>query len=64
VTATLSPAGIRGTEVKVDEIGRETLMGMGPRGEWVILYACLGLQLAYLLALLVQREPLPTDARS
>lgn len=54
VLATLAIVGMMGAKVMVDEITRETPMG-GAGGEWVVLYICLGLQLAYLGALLFQR---------
>lgn len=64
VLATLALVGMAGAKVMADEIGRETLMEMGPGGEWAVLYVCLGLQLAYLLAILVQRERPPAPPRS
>jgi len=64
VLATLALVGMAGAKVMVDEIGRETLLGMGAGGAWAVLYTCLGLQLAYLLAFLVQRERTTTSTRS
>jgi hypothetical protein len=56
VLAVLAIVGMMGAKVMVDEIARETPLG-GAGGEWAILYICLGLQLAYLLAVLFQRPP-------
>jgi len=56
VLAVLAFVGMMGAKVMVDEIGRETPLGMSAGGEWVILYLCLGLQLAFLLAILLQRD--------
>lgn len=52
ILAVLSVMGLAGARVMVDEIGRQTLLGWGGGGGWAILYICLTLQLAYLLALL------------
>jgi len=52
VLAVLAVMGLAGAKVMVDEIGRETVLGWAGGGEWGILYTCLTLQLAYLLALL------------
>lgn len=49
VLAVLALVGLMGVKVMVDEIARETPLGRGG-GEWVVLYICLGLQLAYLAA--------------
>jgi hypothetical protein len=56
VLAVLAIVGMMGAKVMVDEIARETPLG-GAGGEWAILYICLGLQLAFLLAVLFQRRP-------
>ena len=55
VLAGLAMIGMMGAKVMVDEIGRETPMNLGEGGEWGILYMCLGLQLAYIAAVLSQR---------
>ena len=55
VLAASALVGMMGAKVMVDEIGRETPMEMGPAGEWAILYVCLGLQLAYIAAVLFQK---------
>lgn len=55
VLAALALVGLMGAKVMVDEIGRETPLEMGPGGEWVILYMCLSLQLAYIAAVLFQK---------
>lgn len=52
VLALLAVMGLAGGKVMVDEISRETAMGWVPGAEWAVLYVCLTLQLAYLLALL------------
>lgn len=54
VLAVLALVGLMGAKVMVDEIARETPLG-GAGGEWAILYICLGLQLAYLVALFFQK---------
>ncbi len=54
--AAVAIVGMMGAKVMVDEIARETPLG-GASGEWVILYICLGLQLAYLGAVVFQRRP-------
>jgi hypothetical protein len=64
VLATLALVGMAGAKVMVDEIGRETILGIGAEGEWAVLYVCLGLQMAYLLAILVQRDRPTTTTRS
>lgn len=53
VLAVLAMVGMMGAKVMVDEIARETPLG-GAAGEWSILYTCLTLQLAYIVAVLVQ----------
>ena len=55
VLAVLALIGLMGAKVMVDEIGRETPMG-GAGGEWVILYICLTLQLAYILGILFHKR--------
>ena len=52
VLAVLALIGLMGAKVMVDEIARETPMGSGG-GEWVVLYICLTLQLAYIAGVLV-----------
>lgn len=61
--ATVALVGMMGAKVMVDEIARETPLG-GGGGEWVILYVCLGLQLAYLLALVFQASRTSTGSES
>ena len=56
VLAVLAIVGLMGAKVMVDEIGRETPLELGAGGEWVILYMCLSLQLAYIAAVLFQRS--------
>jgi len=58
VLAVLAVVGLMGAKVMVDEIARETPLGRGG-GEWVVLYICLGLQLAYLAAAAFHRPSLP-----
>jgi hypothetical protein len=43
-----------GEKVMIDEIGREYRLGWEVMGEWIILYALLGTQLLYNLAIVVQ----------
>jgi len=64
VLAVLAIVGLMGAKVMVDEIGRETPLDMGAAGEWVILYMCLSLQLAYIAAVLFQRSGSSHPARS
>lgn len=54
VLAFLALIGLAGAKVLVDEIARETPLG-GTGGEWVVLFICLSLQLAYLVAFLFSR---------
>jgi hypothetical protein len=56
VLAVLAMVGMMGAKVMVDEIARETPL-TGAAGEWVILYICLSLQLAYIIAVLLQKAP-------
>lgn len=56
VLAVLALVGMMGAKVMVDEIGRETPLEMGAAGEWAILYVCLSLQLAFIAAVLFQRQ--------
>ncbi|MFC1790886.1 hypothetical protein ACFL0I_00245 [Gemmatimonadota bacterium] len=55
VLAVLALIGLMGAKVMVDEIARETPFG-GAGGEWVILYICLTLQLAYILGVLFHQR--------
>lgn len=55
VLGVLAMAGLMGARVMVDEIGRQTALGKGAGGEWAVLYVCLGLQLAYIAAVRLQR---------
>ena len=57
ILAVLAVLGLSGAKVMVDEIGRETPLGLGAGGEWVILYLCLGLQLSYILAFIFFGRP-------
>ena len=41
-----------GEKVMIDEIGREYLLGWEVAGEWIILYACLAIQLLYNIVIL------------
>jgi hypothetical protein len=54
--ALLAMVGLAGAKIMIDEIARETPLGSAG-GEWVILYICLTLQLAYVLAFLFARFP-------
>jgi hypothetical protein len=63
VLAVLALVGMMGAKVMVDEIARETPLG-GVGGEWGILYICLGLQLAYLVALGSQKAGSSTSTGS
>lgn len=58
VLAAVALVALMGAKVMVDEIARETAMG-GGGGEWVILYICLALQFAYLVALIAQGRGSP-----
>jgi hypothetical protein len=55
VLAFLAMVGLSGAKVMVDEIARETSLGRA-QGEWVVLYVCLSIQLAYILAVFFQRS--------
>jgi hypothetical protein len=58
VLALLAMVGMMGAKVMVDEIARETPLG-GGAGEWVVLYVCLSMQLAYIIAVLLQPSSPP-----
>lgn len=52
----LALVGMMGAKVMVDEIARETPLG-GAGGEWGVLYACLVLQLSYILTVMFRTKP-------
>jgi hypothetical protein len=52
VLALFALMGLMGAKAMVDEIAREHGLGGGLQGEWVVLYACLTVQLAYGIAIL------------
>jgi hypothetical protein len=56
VLGVLALIAMMGAKVMVDEIARETPLG-GAGGEWGVLYACLILQLSYILGVLFRTKP-------
>jgi hypothetical protein len=62
VLAFLALIGLAGAKVMADEIARETPLG-GAGGEWVVLFICLTLQLAYLAAFLFFKPASPEEGK-